>query len=692
MNPALWLTGGSRSGKTQRLVDLASQWLPMLDQQQLLLLAANDESKQDLNLRLSVAIQGRYPVRVQTPLGFLQDQVYLFYPLICPSLNLPIALPIRLRPETEQALATQLWQAELSMRSWQQLGVNEYRLVRRLLDLMQLAANAGIDSAAIPEHLQLGYGENELFPWMGELIDGWRQWCLECSLLTYGLTSELFWRYLWPHPDYQKYFSNRYGGLIADDADDYPAIIQPVLAQFIQSPQPAAISYNPHGQIRLGLSSDPAYLGELSQQCQMEQLAASIPALQLPTHNNLVDAVVDTVQDPSTWLELPSSFQQITQRTRGEMLRAVVMTIAMAIDRQQIAAHEIAIIAPGLDNIARYTLTDAFAQQQIPVVLLNNQRPLNSSPSIRAILTLVTLIMPGLGRLTNRDEVAEMLVELSRYPSFDGVALAIDPVRAGLIVDYCYSPAPDQPHLLPIQNFPRWDRLGAQATASYEQLLAWIKEQQTATSLPLQLFAQAIATFFGRGNLLAADQLSILRELLETAQHYWLVAERVDHSITDQVLMAQFILLLRQGTVSANPYPAVPLAPSRQGVTLTNIFQYRSSKQCHRWHFWLDIGSPLWAKGGTAALYGAPLFLQNWDRQPLTIADEELADSQRLERVLRDLLCRVSSDADDHRLFLCHSDLAVNGQEQVGALLTLHSRVTSSPDPYLRNTMDRDFS
>ncbi len=682
MNPGLWLTGGSRSGKTQRLVDLASQWLPTVEPPQLLLLAANDDSKQDFNLRLSIAIDGRYPVRVQTPLGFLQDQVYLFYPLICPALNLPIATPIRLRPETEQALATELWQAELSMHSWQQLGVNEYRLVRRLLDLMQLAANAGIDIATIPERLQLGYGENELFPWMGELISDWRQWCLERSLLTYGLTSELFWCYLWPHPDYQKYFASHYGGLIADDADDYPAIIYPVIEKVLQSPRPAAISYNPHGQIRLGLSSDPEYLGQLRKHCQVEQLSASITALQQKGSINLVDAVVATVQDPSNWLELPASFQQITERTRGEMLRAVAATIATAIKEQQIAAHEIVIIAPGLDNLARYTLTDALAQYQIPVTSLNNQRPLNSSPSVRSILTLMTLVLPGMGRLTNRDEVAEMLVELSRYQSFTGIALAIDPVRAGLIVDYCYLPTPEQPQLLPIDKFPRWDRLGAQATASYQQLLAWIDQQQTAGSTSLQLFDQAIDTFFGRGSLLTTDQLAILRELLETAQHYWLVATRVSPMTADRVLMAQFILLLRQGTVSANPYPAVPLAPSQQGVTLTNIFQYRSSKQCHRWHFWLDVGSSLWAKGGTAVLYGAPLFLQNWDGQQLSIDDEELADSQRLERVLRDLLCRVDSeDAGDQRLYLCHSELAVNGQEQVGALLTLHSRVNLMPSP-----------
>ncbi|MEL6382905.1 MAG: hypothetical protein AAFQ89_10605, partial [Cyanobacteria bacterium J06626_18] len=38
----------------------------------------------------------------------------------------------------------------------------------------------------------------------------------------------------------------------------------------------------------------------------------------------------------------------------------------------------------------------------------------------------------------------------------------------------------------------------------------------------------------------------------------------------------------------------------------------------------------------------------------------------RLERILPDLLGRATE-----RVILCHSDLAVNGQEQTGPLLTL---------------------
>jgi hypothetical protein len=130
---------------------------------------------------------------------------------------------------------------------------------------------------------------------------------------------------------------------------------------------------------------------------------------------------------------------------------------------------------------------------------------------------------------------------------------------------------------------------------------------------------------------------------------------------------------LRQGTVTANPYPVGQLQPQQQAVTLSNIFQYRASKRSHSYHFWLDVGSPLWAQGGAATLYGANLLLRNNLGKLWTEADTQASDEQRLERILHDLLYRVND-----RLYLCNSDLATNGQEQMGALLTLVHGVTST--------------
>jgi hypothetical protein len=672
---AMWFQGESGSGKTQQLVAAAVAWLPKLHAgQQMLLLAANDENKQSLHDRISIATAGRYPLRVQTPLGFLQEQVHLFYPWVAQAGNLPAISPIRLRPETEQALATRLWQPDLQMQSWQQLGVSEYRLVRRLLDLVQLAANGLVEVGDVSDKLLQAYGQNDLFPWMGDLMATWQAWCLQRGFLTYGLSTDLFWRYLWVHPAYRAYFAAQYGAVVADDADDYPAVIYPVLESLLETPTASvAISYNPHGQIQLGLKSDPAYLLKLRQYCTPVDLPGVSIGLQ--PAGDLVAEIVQTVNDPSNWLTLPSTIQEISRRTRGELLRAVVDKIATAITTGIIQAQDIVIIVPGLDNIARYTLTETLIARGIAVKALNNQRPLYSSPVVRAILTILALSLPGLGRTIGRDRVAEMLVELSSYrlPG-GGVAAAIDPVRAGLLADHCYSPNAEKPELQPLTSFPRWDRLGARAAASYQQIWQWLQSPPATNALGIM--DEAIGVFCERGELLTFDRLTALRALMETAQHYWQVMQRVDPQDPESSLAEQFILLLQQGTVTANPYPSSHLGAREQGVTLANIFQYRSSKKTHRWHFWLDVGSDLWAKGGSASLYGSQCFLQDWDGQPINAETEELLDRQRLERVLRDLLQRVGD-----RLYLCNSDLAVNGQDQIGPLLTLIGRVIPSASP-----------
>jgi hypothetical protein len=105
-------------------------------------------------------------------------------------------------------------------------------------------------------------------------------------------------------------------------------------------------------------------------------------------------------------------------------------------------------------------------------------------------------------------------------------------VRAELLVDHCFEPGLDQPELLPVERFERWDRLGHKATAAYGQLRQWIELQRNQRSKRLtpgviNVLDRAIQTFLWGGSHLPPDQLAALRELLETAQHYWAVEERL---------------------------------------------------------------------------------------------------------------------------------------------------------------------
>ncbi len=698
LGKAIWIEGGTRSGKTDALVGQFLQWLDERAVQgehsrqnaKILVLAGNDDSKRDLADRLSAKTHGKYPILAKTTIGFIQEEVLLFYPLLIQKLNLPAHFPLRLRPETEQELATKLWKSSMARVNWREIAPSEYRFVRRILDLLQLAAYGCTPLGSLPEILLQGFGSGEgsdIYSSVESLAAEWRDWCLDRGLLTYGIMTELYWQHLLPHPEYRRQLESRYWTLLADDLDDYPAVGRQICDVLLDADVWCAFSYNHDGMVRLGLSADPEYLLGVKARCievntdprallYLDSLATPLFATKSSTATS-VDEIVRAVLNPGMPPILPAGVRSIETRTRGEMLKETALKAIELITSGKVAPADIAIIAPGLDAISRSTITNIFAQHHIPIAQLNAQLPLNSDPGVRALLSLMALTYPNLGQLTSRDEIADLLVTLSPiYPSPNPMLTLIDPVRAGLLADYCYAPSLSQPRLLPYTNFPRWDRLGASVTQAYDRILVWlerIREQQPA---PLDLLTDAISYFFQQGSYLAFDRLSALRELMETAQHYWLVAERT-HSPAEYLesahqITAQFILLLRQGTISANPYPVSQLQPQQQAVTLSNIFQYRASKRSHAYHFWLDVGSPLWAEGGAATLYGANLLLQAWisaDRtmtKPWTEADTQANDAQRLTRILRDLLHRVSD-----RLYLCNSDLAIDGQEQMGTLLML---------------------
>ncbi|MEW6496083.1 MAG: recombinase family protein [Cyanobacteriota bacterium] len=747
---SIWITGSTRTGKTTRLVTQFRQWVeqkrwsnqifrpvsPISRRDRrmapaILVFAANDDNRRDFAEQLTTTIQGRYPIRAKTPLGFFQDEVMLFWPLLVQRLNLKAQFPLRLRPETEQELATVLWRQEIERWSLQLPGTNEYTKVRRLLDLLLLAAVSGTPIEDIPSILQEGILEQEGTPevWdaVGLMLLDWRHWCLERGLLTYGIICELYWRHLLPDPTYQQHLHQRYRALLADDVDDYPSIARDLFDILLDQGAVGVFTYNPDGKVRLGLNADPNYLEGLAGRCQIETLTGT----PVPSVAELGEVAVDLVSNPMFMASLPESVQSMQTTSRAALLRQTAQTIIEGVKSGRVAPGEIAVIAPGLDDIARYVLTDILTKQGIPVEPLNAQRPLISSPMIRALLTLLALVYPGLGRLVDRDAIAEMLVVLSQKPGDWGLGDAgtrgrgdagssqfstsnsqspiphIDPVRAGLLADYCYSPDPEHPRLLPVESFIRWDRLGHRATAAYSEIVAWLEEQRSQQQQGLipscvVVLDRAIQKFLWNGSNLPYEAIAALRELMETAQHYWEVDGRLRQelkvsrlkvvstagrspSLEDNLqpstqsnlpgkadtpphtTIAQFLQLLRRGTVTANPYPVrrLPTA-ANNAVVLATIFQYRASRRFHRWHFWLDAGSPLWLSGGAATLFGADLFLKEWSGLPLTEEDKINADNERLQRILRDLLARAGE-----RVYLCHSDLAVNGTEQSGPLLTL---------------------
>ncbi|MGF1536255.1 MAG: recombinase family protein [Elainellaceae cyanobacterium] len=730
LSMSYWILGTTRGGKTARLIEQFYGWSPrcQLPQPQelphpdwrgrgLLVFAATGDTRITLVDRITASAArsqategGTAPFDSTTPLGFFYDEVVLFWPLIVEQLALPVRFPLRLRPETEQVLATRLWQSLIEGGQLYQEGLSDYALVRRLLDLLQLAGSAGVPVEDIPTLLSQGISSDSGWGIYAEALELWRRWCLERGMLTYGIISDLYWRILLPNPVYQTQLQRRYAGVLADDVDNYPAIAAQLFTVLLEAGLPGLFTFNPEGNIRWGLGGDAAALAQLESRCQTEVLGPPDQSL-MPVGNQLWNAL----QTPLLPLARIQSAGGDDARvlalqtvSRAALLRQVATTIAQAVKSEQVQPQDIAIVGPGVDSIARYTLRTILRDQGIEVASLNDQQPLVSSPLVRSLLTLVALVYPGLGRLVDEKAVAEMLIILSILPqgfapgsaseSASGSVLelapqtgpavqsprpmAIDPVRAGLIVDHCYQPDPDHPQLLPVTVFPRWERVGYQASDTYERLRQWIAAQQTQLQQrllpnPATLLDRAIQQFLYGGTHLPSDAQSALRELMETAQHYWEVDARLRSSGLQEptrATIAGFIQLLRDGTITADPYPVRPLKPAA-AVTLATAFQYRSLRLSHRWHFWLDVSSPLWLTGAPP-LFGAPIFLSAWSGRLWTAADALNANQMRLRRSLTDLAGRAIA-----RLYLCHSDLSTSGQEQTGPLVSVVSRLPNAQVP-----------
>ena len=675
----LWIEGGSRSGKTERMIqqfchwaqtDFAQQSNPQAISQKVLVLAVDSQQRRNLGDRIILATHGKYPVTAATPLSFFRDEVRLFWTLLVKKLDLKAQFPLLLRVENEQELAEQVWKNRLETGTLRMDGVGRDRLVRRLLDLFLLAAYGGHDLRAIPTILNAGIETNfmdvsentnlengeilEQWQEIGEALQEWRGYCWERGLLTYGIITDLFVHHLLPNLQYQRKLKQRFNYVIIDRSDEMPAIACDLCKFLLKNNAQGIFTFNPDGSARLGLGADPEYWQEIK---KSECVVIQLPHVENTLGTEIAESVLSIVNEPILqFIEPYANVHSIESVSRAKLFRNVAETIAGAIASGEVKASEIAIIAPGLDNIANYAIAEILRKKEINVLPLNDQRPLSYSAQVRSLLTLITLVYPNLGKLVSRDHIAEMLVVLTE---------AIDPVRAGILADYCFVPHPENPHLLAAETYNQWNRLGYEATQSYEKLRHWI-EQQTAKDAPLLIVDRAIQTFL-KPRKLSYEHTSTLQSLIETAQYYWQLGYRLDQE--KSVILENFIQLIRKGTVAANPYsPNLP----EDSVVLATIFQYRMARLSHRWLFWLDAISELWLQGGSASLFAAPLFLKGSHGEKWAVEDQRDADMQRLQKLLRDLLART-----DERVSLCHSELSTNGQIQNGVLLPLIEISTS---------------
>ncbi len=83
-------------------------------------------------------------------------------------------------------------------------------------------------------------------------------------------------------------------------------------------------------------------------------------------------------------------------------------------------------------------------------------------------------------------------------------------------------------------------------------------------------------------------------------------------------------------------------------------------------------------------LPAAPLFLRERPNRLWTAADSLAAHQANLEREVRDLLSRTTE-----RLYLCHCELGINGEDQSDGLMALVNAALPIQEPQLSDSANR---
>lgn len=676
----IWIEGNSCTGKTTLLVDYLAKFIAKKNNyrnlQKPLIFSPNQEDKDVLEKAIFSKIQNLFPaVEIYTPSAFIIQEVELFFPLILEKLQVEPFFPFRLSTPMERELSAPSAQTQLTTEILNLWG-GESRAISHILDLLPLAGMAGVPRQNIKNYLEksqlLDPFDAENNEQMAKIVDNiltqWWQWCLERGFLTYGITYQLYGQYLLTNLTYQESLTNRYHSVFADNLDNFPALWGDLFKLFINKNIYSIFTYNYQGKVRLGLNADPDYLLSIRDVCQVEKLTGF-------ACDNLAVTLADDIHNIVINQEFNSiDFQEkiysIKTKTRAQLIEDTANFIINQVKNNHIKPEEIAIIAPGLDEIARFQFLYFLHQANIPIEPLKEQRPLIVSPLVRSILNLLGLIYRGCGRLIEREGVAEMLTLLSQK---EGGRWGIDPIRAGLLAEYCYLVDIESPQLLPMEYLSKGERMNYDSFMAYHEIRDWINDTKTAVKKeslsPLAVIDLITERFFAEVRALDYSNYASLKKLRETARDFFVVQQKLKEydfpHKTDDDCVQDWIVFMRKGTVTTNPYrnDYFISRTKERGVILATIYQYRVANLSHRWQFWFDAGSKLWEKGGATELWGYQLFLRDYHGNSIT---DDSVENVRLSGVIHDLLAHTTD-----KLFLCHSDLDVGGNEQGGALFPL---------------------
>lgn len=607
-------------------------------------------------------------LKITTYTGLAQEMVRLFWPLVARDAGFRSAFrpPTFLTYDLAQLAMWQLVTPLLETGAFNDLHLRPQRIVSQLLDTLNRAALNNLDLAAATQRQLHSWAVNNeqqvrYLEQAHQTAATFRAQCLERNTLDLSLTIDTFHHHVLAHPEFARYFQERFRHLLVDNLEEQTPAGQAFVERLLNRMVSACLIYDEEAGYRRFLSADP--LGALRfihltrQSLRLEDSFTSSPSVRTLCHtlSAIVQgrAVGQTMEERLHLIQVANQAvrERIVGRYRRETIFQLAKRLAQLIQVEGVLARDIAVVVPYLDGALSYTLLRACKQAGVPTNLARRRATPREEPRVRAWLTWAALAHPEWGVAPKAYDVAEAL-SLSIH--------GCDPARAALLVDRLY----DEPlgRLQPAAQLPTryHDRISPALVLRYEQLRQWLEThggQYRLDHFLYRLFA----------DLLSLPDFQPDPDVAGAAVCSWLVmlatrlcdAATALHLTTSADIGSAFFNSIEQGLVGSEP-PDTGDPPDPNGVRITTLYGFLLHEQPVRWQVWLETAASGWLDIPRQPLSNVFVLAPNWPAQRAWTGIEEYEIRQQLLARILHGLCYRCQDG----VILATSELDQTGQRQ----------------------------
>jgi hypothetical protein len=660
----VFIVGPAGTGKTTALHHRLLNLLRNGEQAYtILFLVAEEEARAQAFAFLHEQQAGPYAdLTVTTYVRLAREMVSLFWPLVARPAGFrnPHQPPAFIGYDLAQLLLWRLLAPMLDAGAFADLRLRPQQIVSQVLDTVNRAALNQLTLEEVAARQQQTWvGDAGHLRHLREAAAAaaqFRHHCLEHSLLDLSLTVRVFDTQLVNHPEFHRYFSERFRHLLVDNVEEQTAAGQHFITTLMDATGTTAIAYDAGGGYKRFLSADPAGARQFHERSEQTlQFETPFTTTEPVQHlANLVENFLMGGPRRSTERAAEAVLAVPAGRYRREMVNRLIPVLQHLIDVDGIIPEEIAIVAPYLDGALRYMLEQALREAAIPYRLLRRRSSPRDEPRVRAWLTWLALAHP------------HWQVPPSPYDVAEALALSIaglDPARAALLAENLYDAASGT--LQPAGSLPEdlVARVGAARVSAVQKLQLWLAGRQ---DVPLDVFLQQLWN-----DLLAQPPFQDTPDKAGAAISDWLVrtASRLRQDAARMGLDnptdegRAFLQAINEGLVTADP-PELGEPPDPGGVTVATMYAYLLAGTSVAVQVWLEASGTGWWDVPRQPLSNAFVLVRSWpaDRQ-WTMEEDFKMRNELLSRLIRGLAARCRRG-----VVLASSELDRRGQRQDGPL------------------------